>query len=382
MRAMTSLRALVLVHAAAVAACGGAVARADAGDAGAPAADDAPAPAPRGGACSAPTAAGVEVASVDLNAYPPYAIAGCALVYVSPRGALVMRDLATGAEATLSTIADEHPRRPAISDALVAWEATIKGKDVIRIWPRSATPGEAPPATIDRFAQAREPRVAGNAVVFTAWNGPTETDDTDVYLFDSAAGEPRLVLGGRGQQRFADVSSDAVAVTDFSEDPDGTFNRDDTDLADVVLVDRATGAVTRRPLPGKQAFPLLVAGDRLAYLHWGEVHPEPKFSAFQIRVGARSGGPADDLAVADVRNASTDYVRVAAADGLLEWISSPDGRTKLFRAPSDGSRPPVAVAGLDGLLLYGPASSGAITVLAAAATDGTAAAPRLRALER
>jgi hypothetical protein len=377
---MSSLRGLAFVVAAALAACGGSRADVGAGTDAGPNADDAGPSPPL--ACSASAAADIEVASVDLNAYPPYAIDGCTLVYVAARGALVIRDLATGTEAVL-TGPSERPRRPAISDSVVVWEATMSEKDVVRVWPRAARPGEAPPITIDRFAHAREPRAAGNSVVFTAWKGPAETDDTDIYVYDAAIGEPRLVLGGSGQQRFADVSRDFVAVTDFSEDPDGTYDRNATDLADVVLVERATGTVVRRRAPGKQAFPLLVSADRLAYMHWGDIHPEPKFTLYQLKAGGLRADVASDVVIADVKNMSGVEVRFGGSNGVLEWIANPDGSTSLLRAPADGSQPPAAASGLEDLVLFAPVSSPGITVVAAIPARSTSpGAPRLRSVAR
>ena len=59
--------------------------------------------------------------------------------------------------------------------------------------------------------------------------------DTDVQLYVPTTGVTTTIAGGPGQQRFADVDDDWIAVTDFSEDPDGRFDANETDLADVVL---------------------------------------------------------------------------------------------------------------------------------------------------
>ena len=70
--------------------------------------------------------------------------------------------------------------------------------------------------------------------------------DTDVQLYVPTTGVTTTIAGGPGQQRFADVDDDWIAVTDFSEDPDGRFDANETDLADVVLYERRTGKLSPR----------------------------------------------------------------------------------------------------------------------------------------
>ena len=353
-------------------ACGG---RADGTPSGNPAtAPPGTAPPP---ACEPSAAADIEVSSDDLNGFPPYAAAGCTLAYVNRAGDLVVRDLATREESVIAPAA-EHPRRPAASAEVVAWESDESGHAVVRV--RS---GGVVKTIAGAFASAGEPRANGASVAFTAWNGPAATDDTDVLLYDATTGEVRVALGGPGQQRFADVSSTHVAASDFSEDPDGRFDNDGKDLADIVVLDRATGAIVKRPLPGKQAFPMLADGGVVAYLAWNGVHPEPKFVAYELRSGQVLGDPLADVKVADVVYASSEYARPAVVSGTLEWIANPDGRTVLYRAPADGSSAPLAVKGLEDLRLYAPSpTSAGFTVLATSPVGAAASSPRLRAVAR
>ena len=55
--------------------------------------------------------------------------------------------------------------------------------------------------------------------------------------------------------------------------------------ADIVLLDRRSATRTTRKKPGKQAFPMLGAAGKIATLDWNLVHPEPKLSAYELRVG-------------------------------------------------------------------------------------------------
>lgn len=352
-------RALGFAVSCLLAACGGsATVSSDAADGGAPP------PAPDGGvspaSCSAPLP--VAVASRDLYGYPPYATEGCALAYVSPDGDLVLVDAASGARDTVAP-ASERPRRPVLTDVLVAWEATVAGADVVRVRGRGASGAR----TVAVAAATREPRAFHDVVVVTAWRTTDELGATDVYLYDATADATRPITTGPAQKRFADVSKDLIAYTDFSEDPDGRFDDDGKDLADVVVVDRASGVVTRRAAPGKQAFPMLASGapGRVAYMSWGEVHPEPKLQAYELRAGRVDQPASSDLAIAQVSASVAAPIRPSLSpDGTLEWIAT-TGSPALMRAPIDGSRAPRATTVGEGSFdLFAPASSAAFTLVA------------------
>jgi hypothetical protein len=325
--------------------------------------------------CEAETVIDVEVAGEDLDGYPPYAVEGCALAYVSSEGELVLRDLATGLEAVIAP-ALEAPRRPAVSRELVAWEATFDGRSVVRVKRGS----RAPETLAGGFVSAGEPRASGRSVSFTAWNGPADGDDTDVWLYDAAAGELRPIFSGPGQQRFSDVSEGHVVATDFSEDPDGRYDGVG-DLADILVFDRATGEVTARQAPGKQAFPMLVDGATLGYLEWGLVHPEPKLERYDLRVGSIRGLAGEDRTLASVSYPSPQPVRPAAVAGVVEWIDDVSGHRTLFRADVARSTAPTKVDGPPGVFLHAPAPAEGFTVIAARAAPELDP-PRLRAVAR
>lgn len=305
--------------------------------------------------CSTADIDGVEVAPVDLDAFPAYAVDGCTLVFVNTNGQLVRWDLKFRTETMLAS-ANEMPRRPTLSGPVTAWEATEAGRSVVRVRMHDSTITIA-----GSFDHAGEPKATSDAVVFTGWLDAAADGDTDVFVWTVAGARTELALGGAGQQRFADISPSYVAVSDFSEDPAGHYTGDGTSLADVVLVDRTTGKLVRRQLPGKQAFPMLGSSDSLVYLEWTEVHPVPKLQDYTIRAVPIATPSADAREIAHVT--SLDAVRPTANAGHVEWVSR-YSTTMLFQAPLDGSGPVVPVA-LPGIAVaHAPVSTPRFTVLA------------------
>ena len=337
------------------------------------------------GACTASAADGIAIAETDVYGgapfalgYPPYAIDGCRLAYVAAEaggasGRLLLRDLSTLAETDLAAAAEE-PRRPTVGGDVVAWEATVDGKRAVRVFADGKTVTVTGP-----FDHAGEPRATAGAVVLTGWLGAADDGDTDVFLYQTGTAEVVPIATGRGQQRFADVSSAYVAYTDFAEDFDGTFNDDGSDIADLGVFDRSSGESLTRARIGKQAFPLIADGGKLAYLDWGLVHPEPKFSAYELLIGEIGGSPDQDVVV-DTVVTSQPYIRPTARASVLEWVQWPPGDSAtLWRRPIDLAVVAKEVAGLEGLELFGPSASATATVLAGRTPGG---AMSLRAVER
>lgn len=311
------------------------------------------------GACAS-LGADVDV-QTPSSIYPSYALEGCRLAYVAKGSQrLVVRDLTNGTERFVTdppATPDDVPRRPTLGDGTVAWESGAPSASAVFV----ATNGGTVKVT-GSFDHASEPRAFGSVVVFTAWASADPLADTDVWLWDTKSSTASLVVGGPAQQRFADVNAKWVAFTDFSEDPDGRWDQNDTDLADVVLWNRATKAVTPRKIVGKEAFPVLVGDDLLGYVHWSDVHPEPKFQAFGVR-GARVGAdPSTDVVVADVKDA-TRFWLPSGNGGTIDWIApeSLGGPELLWRAPVDGSAVKKTI--LDGIFTGPPQSSPALTLV-------------------
>jgi hypothetical protein len=254
----------------------------------------------------------------------------------------------------------------------VAWQARVNGESVVRVLNSGiiiTVTGE--------FQHAEEPKVFADSVVFSAFSSADPHSDCDVLLYDVATGTLGVAIGGAGQQRFADISADFVAASDFSEDPNGYFDLGGS-VADIVIYSRANGTFTRRARPGKQAFPLLGNDGALAYLEWGSVHPEPKFSAFALMTGSVSTPPEGD---ALIRNIQTDpsYLRPALRGNLLDFVDSSLGSPTLYRASlNPRSEPTAAIEGTGVQSLLGPASTDAWTLLGQRLASG----PVLRVLAR
>lgn len=330
--------------------------------------------------CSVDAVAGLAVAPTDFYGgtpyalgYPSYAIDGCRLVYLAASanglgaGALELRDLASGDEQTIAE-ADEAPRRPSIAGEWIVWEATVAGAPGVRV--KGAT--SAAVTIQGAFDHAGEPRAADDAIVFTGWLGPNDTDDTDIFLYRPDTLVVATVGAGPKQQRFADISATHIAWTDFSGDASGYYK--DTyhpsDEADVVVFDRATNVTTKRHRPGKQAFPILGAKGKVAYLDWVGVQPEPKLDGYALQI-ANLGAPVEQDALVSQIYTPLIHVRPVARGALIEWVgTSPSQGSQMLRQAADLATPAVALPGLDGMQLVGPTASDAITLVGVQKSGG------------
>ena len=318
--------------------------------------------------CSGAALEGLEVYSQgiwDPLGYPPYALDGCTLAYVAvssgaENGGLRLRDLATGEELELEAGA-ARPRRPAVAGGVVAWESDGPDGSQVRVRDASLTePFEM------AFQHAGEPRVTTDAVVFTAFLGVGASADTDVELYDLTRRVLTPIATGPGQQRFADVSAKYVAVTDFAEDPKGYFDETGS-ISDIVLFARDTLERTARAAPGKQAFPLLGNDGLIAYLEWGAVHPEPKFSQFFLKAGYVDGPVTSDRNVKGGElMVVTDpaYVRPSLHGQYLDFIDKGTAAPQLFRADLAAAAPPVAATIAGASRLLGPVAADTMTLVA------------------
>jgi len=327
------------------------------------AAGDGPAGAPSG-ECTAMDLEGLTVfsgGSWDPLGYPPYALEACSLVYVAPDangGALHFRNLTSGDDVELEPAASK-PRRPALAGSVIAWEVGDYAASEVRVHYAGKTK-----TLSGDFDHAGEPRATNDAVVFTAFLGPHPTDDTDVYLYHVDSAELTAMAIGPGQQRFADVSANEVAVTDFSEDERGYFDEVQS-IADVVIVDRASLVATTRKRAGKQAFPLFGAGGALAYLDWGAVHPEPKFSQFGLRLGYLNQPIEADIDVTpEPIHTDPAYVRPSLHGSHLDYVDTQAGVIGLYRYSLETAQAPVLSPVAGPQQLFGPVATDAMTLVA------------------
>jgi hypothetical protein len=332
-------------------------------------------------ACEPTAATGIQITNRDVYGaapyafgYPPYAADGCSLLYVAPsadangNGELRLRDLATGEE-TVIAAASTLPRRPVLAGDWMAWEADVQGRTLIHVRNRN----EESPIVLDVADHATEPRISATAVVFTAWLGPETTANTDIATYDFATGTIELIGQGPGQQRFGDISETHVAWTDFSEDPDGQFNEDPLDVADIVVFDRQTKTMSTRPRVGKQAFPMLGATGKLGFLDWNLVHPEPKLIAYDLRL-ADIDAPLTDSVLVEAVETVAPYIRPAAHGAYLEWFDLVENVGLAFwRMRADTTSAPVLVQEASAVQRFAPIASDEMTFIGVRNMDGTVA---------
>jgi hypothetical protein len=298
----------------------------------------------------------------DPLGYAPYALLDCTLAYVDTGGALELRNLATGSERTLAA-AEEFPSRPTLAPGVVAWEVQVDGHSQVRVFDGTRT------TTLSgAFDHAGEPRASDGTVVFTAWMSDDTTGDTDVLLFDLETGDTEVVFGGPAQQRFADVTPEFVAASDFIEDPAGHFD-ERSSLSDIAIFDRRSGTQTRRSREGKQAFPVLGENGALGYLEWSASHPEPKFGGFTLLVGRAEGAPAEDVLVRVIES-DPKYVRPAAHGDYLDFVDRSSGSPLLYRTHFDTPHELYTTTPLDSVDLLGPVALPEFTLLGIARTTG------------
>lgn len=305
----------------------------------------------------------------DPLGYPPYALDGCTLVYLASAGdagSLHVQQLATGKDELLEP-GLRMPRRPTIADGLIAWEADGASGSEVHVWHSGTIETLSGP-----FDHAGEPRATAGALVFTAFLSKASTGDSDVYLYEVGSGKLSVIADGPGQQRFADVSATHVAVTDFFEDPKGYFDEQGGSISDILLVERTTGLRTPRKLPGKQAFPLLGSDGVFAYLEWGAVHPEPKFSQFWLKGGYVNRAPSEDFQVKASGPVSTNpaYVRPSLRGLSLDFVDTIENRPQLFRADLGMLLEPLPVSISGAIQLFGPVAGDTFTLVATQSARG------------
>jgi hypothetical protein len=335
-------------------ACGNA-AQTPSGDAGTP---------ETGVSCSA-AVKGLEIATVsgfnllDPLGYAPFASEGCTLVFVARDGSLALRDLSTSSGTVTLAPASEKPRRPAIANGTIVWESNGS----IRFRTRYGAVQTIPTVGFDH---AGEPRITNDAIVFVGWLAPGDASDSDVFVF-SLTDETTTVIGsGPGQQRFPDIDETRVAYADFGEGgPSGAFDINQFTPADIVVVDRASKAKTKRALPGKQGFPMLIKDGGVSYLDWGWIHPEPKFSEYRLKVGAVTSDPANDADVpmGSVKS-SVPYQRPSVRGNAFEWLQNGE----LWRRDIDLARPPSRVAYDQSI--YGTVAADGMSIVAIVGMSG------------
>ncbi len=331
--------------------------------------------------CDSSKAAGLSIAAGDVYGvapyafgYPPYAIDGCQVLYLARSntpdggGELRLRNLATNHDDIIAE-ASTSPRRPVLAGNSMAWEGDVDGKAWIHL--RRGMQSKTEVLNGD-FDHATEPRIATNALVFTLWRGPESTADTEIGIYDFETRAVETIVRP-GQQRFADISDTHVAWTDFSEDPDGHLDENAMDIADIVVMNRQTGAMATRVRIGKQAFPMLGATGKLAFLDWNLVHPEPKLVAYDLRI-ADVNDTLNDSVLIDTVKTTAPYIRPSAHGEWIEWIAFEEGLgSGVWRTGTDTTATPEIVLPPSWVNRFAPIATDSVTFIGTQRMDGSVA---------
>ncbi len=278
---------------------------------------------------------------------PTFAAQSCRLLYVE-RGTnrILMRSFANGGrEGQIAGPAPANAARRDVSfgggsdGVYVAWVEGPPDDSRVMV----SVPGVVAPKQITGpFHHAAEAKVSAGAksatapwgvVVFTGWATPDPKGDTDVYMYDPVADELTTLVGGPGQQRWPGTNSASIAVTDFGEDPDGRFDGDGKDRADIVRVTRLDGIskVVARPGFQSHAIPL---GSGVVY--YDESTSDPK--SVQIRYSVIEGSKPPDVQV-DSLPLTARWFALAADGGDLAWVSTDANGTERLLVANVASTP-------------------------------------------
>jgi hypothetical protein len=117
----------------------------------------------------------------------------------------------------------------------------------------------------------------------------------------------------------------------------------------------------------------LASDGAVVYLHWGSVHPEPKFSQFWLKVGY-PGEPVEldvDLK-AEMVQTSPAYVRPSLYGLDVDFVDTSASMVGLYRVSLSEQRPPVATLVPSGMpRLVAPVAGAALTLVSQQQQDQT-----------
>ncbi|TNF28268.1 MAG: hypothetical protein EP329_18215 [Deltaproteobacteria bacterium] len=220
-----------------------------------------------------------------------------------------------------------HPARqkdPVLSGNLLVWADDRDGD--FDLWARELPDGE-PYKLVGGAGDQDQPTLDG---AWLAWIGrdaaPHEALQTEVWVMDvSQPGSARALTQDGVEQTGPHINGHRVVWADYRASDTGEYQPvDDPNLnnADIygwdLTADTELALVTEA---SKQLRPA-IEGDRVVWLDWRGINPEPKYSEFQVftkRVG--------DLEERRVAWSSWDrpdlWQRPAIADGVIAWIAEP-----------------------------------------------------------
>ena len=134
------------------------------------------------------------------------------------------------------------------------------------------------------------PTADGDIVAWVDKRAGDQPTLAEIWAWDRATGTPRALTADLAEQSLPFVRGRRVVFTDFGADPDKQFlegedpNDDNGDIAAFDLPEGA-GALGERIAvsedPDKQSH-AAIDGDRVVWLDWRGISPEPKYKAFKV----------------------------------------------------------------------------------------------------
>lgn len=291
------------------------------------------------------------IAIADPTPAPTYAIGSCRVAWVE-RGTnrLLMRRLGVGQRvgqiagpAPASDARREISFGPLTNAYLVSWVEGPPNDSRVMV----AVPGVvAPKAISGPFHHAGEARVSAGVskdggpagvVAFTGWLTADPKGDTDVFAYDPLTDTLTILADGPGQQRWPGTSNSEIAITDFHEDPDGRFDDDGADRADILVINRIANTRRAFPRPGLQAH-ARTCGHAL-YRDWNAASA----STYELRASDTYGSDPDVVVDAvpksnlmDLQDCDQDH---------YEWIApNANDVAQLWTKPTHGGQPKTVLA--------------------------------------
>lgn len=233
---------------------------------------------------------------------------------------------------------------PVLSGTLLVWADDRDGD--FDLWARELPDGEAY-KIIGGAGDQDQPTLDGT---WLAWIGrdaaPHGALETEVWVMDvTAPGSARALTQDGFEQTEPHVNGDRVVWADYRSSATGEYQQvDDPNLnnADIYgwdLTADSEFAVTTDP--SKQLRPA-IEGDRVVWLDWRGINPEPKYSEFQVFT-KRLGEPEERRVAWSSWERPELWQRPAIADGVIAWIAEPaEGsgfKTGVYAVAADGGDP-------------------------------------------
>jgi len=250
---------------------------------------------------------------------------------------------ATGEREAL-VVDDATQKDPVLSGSLLVWADDREGD--FDLWARELPDGEAY-KLIGGAGDQDEPTLDGT---WLAWIGrdaaPHEAAQTEVWLMDvTAPSSARQLTHDEVEQARPHVSGGRVVWGDYRASDTGIYQElNDPALNNADIYGWDIGAEEEFAVttdPSKQLRPA-IDGDRVVWLDWRGINPEPKYSEFQVFT--KRLGEVEEHRVAWSSWQRPDlWQRPAIADGVIAWIAEPGegslSETAVYAVSVEGGEP-------------------------------------------